>query len=57
MKRNTPFLGREALLAQSEKPLLKRLACFTVDDPNTVLLGRETIFRDGKQVGWLTGAG
>src|SRR5262249_27690958 len=57
LKRNTPFLGREALLKQTEKPLAKRLACFTVDDPEIVLLGRETIFRDGKQVGWLTGAG
>src|SRR4029077_21213261 len=57
LKRNTPFLGREALVAQAAKPLAKRLACFTVDDPNIVLLGRETIFRDGKQVGWLTGAG
>jgi 4-methylaminobutanoate oxidase (formaldehyde-forming) len=57
LKRNTPFLGREALVAQAAKPLAKRLACFTVDDPDVVLLGRETIFRDGKQVGWLTGAG
>ena len=57
LKRNTPFLGREALMAQTAKPLSKRLACFTVDDPDVVLLGRETIFRDGKQVGWLTGAG
>jgi len=57
LKRNTPFLGREALVAQSGKPLAKRLGCFTVDDPAIVLLGRETIFRDGKQVGWLTGAG
>jgi sarcosine dehydrogenase len=57
LKRNTPFLGREALVAQAAKPLGKRLACFTVDDPDAVLLGRETIFRDGKQVGWLTGAG
>jgi glycine cleavage system aminomethyltransferase T/glycine/D-amino acid oxidase-like deaminating enzyme len=57
LKRNTPFLGREALVGQAAKPLAKRLACFTVDDPAIVLLGRETIFRDGKQVGWLTGGG
>ena len=47
LKQNTPFLGREALAAQAGKPLAKRLACFTVDDPDVVLLGRETIFRDG----------
>ena len=54
---NTPFLGRETLLEQSAKPLTKRLACFTVDDPRAVLLGRETIYRDGQRVGWLASAG
>ena len=33
------------------------LAGFTVDDPAIVLLGRETIYRDGKRVGWLSSAG
>jgi 4-methylaminobutanoate oxidase (formaldehyde-forming) len=28
-----------------------------VDDPGIVLLGRETIFRNGKRVGWLASAG
>ena len=32
------------------------LATFTVD-PDVVLLGRETIYRDGKRVGWLTSGG
>ena len=57
MKQNLPFLGREALAEQASKPLRKRLAGFTVDDPGIVLLGRETIFRDGRQVGWLTSGG
>jgi 4-methylaminobutanoate oxidase (formaldehyde-forming) len=57
LKQNTPFLGREALAAQGQAPLKKRLACFTTADPSIVLLGRETIFRDGRQVGWLTSAG
>ena len=35
----------------------KRLVCFTVDDPAIVLLGRETIYRDGAPVGWLTSGG
>jgi sarcosine dehydrogenase len=51
------FLGREALLAQREQPLKKRLACFTVGDASVVLLGRETIYRDGERVGWLASAG
>lgn len=54
---NTPFKGRDALLEQSAEPLRKRLACFTVEDPAVVLLGRETIYRDGIRVGWLTSAG
>ena len=52
-----PFLGRDALLRQREEGLKKRLAGFTVDDPGVVLLGRETIFRDGARVGWLTSGG
>jgi 4-methylaminobutanoate oxidase (formaldehyde-forming) len=57
LKTNRPFLGREALEAQHRAPLKKRLAGFTVENPDTVLLGRETIFRDGKPVGWLTSGG
>jgi len=53
----THFIGREALLAQQNKPLQKRLACFTIDDPDVVLLGRETIYRNGEVVGWLTSGG
>jgi 4-methylaminobutanoate oxidase (formaldehyde-forming) len=33
--------------------LPKRLVTFTVDDPDALLLGRETIYRDGEPVGWL----
>ena len=52
-----PFLGREALEAQRRAPLKKRLAGFVVDDPDVILLGRETLYRDGKRVGWLSSAG
>jgi sarcosine dehydrogenase len=51
------FLGREALLAAREKPLIKRLASFVCDDEDVVLIGRETILRDGEQVGYLTSGG
>jgi 4-methylaminobutanoate oxidase (formaldehyde-forming) len=54
---NTPFLGREAAVEVQARPLVKRLACFTVDDPAVVLQGRETILRDGEPVGWLTSGG
>ncbi len=53
-----PFLGREALQTQQKSGKLnQRLAMFTVDDPLTILLGRETIYRDGKRAGWLTSGG
>ncbi len=56
LKSNVAFLGREALQAQAEAPLTKRLAGFTAD-PEVVLLGRETIYRDGERVGWLSSGG
>lgn len=57
LNKDIPFLGREALRAQQDQLLTKRLMCFTVDDPGAVLLGRETIYRDGERVGWLSSAG
>lgn len=52
-----PFLGREALEAGWRQGLRRRLASFSVDDPDVVLLGRETIYRDGRRVGWLSSGG
>jgi len=57
MKTNRPFIGREALVAQEGAPLKKRFAGFTLDDPDAVLVGRETILRDGVPVGYLTSGG
>jgi 4-methylaminobutanoate oxidase (formaldehyde-forming) len=54
---DVPFLGREALLAERASGSKKRFATFTVEDPNVVLLGRETILRDGERVGYLTSGG
>ncbi len=51
------FIGREKLFLQKQTPLTKSLACFTVADPAVVLLGRETIYRNGEVVGWLTSGG
>nr|WP_295463975.1 FAD-dependent oxidoreductase [Mesorhizobium sp.] len=57
LRKNTDFNGRRALETVAGQPLKKRLACFTVDDPAVVLLGRETILRDGQPVGYLTSGG
>ena len=57
MKSGLPFLGRDAVAAQLVGGVKKRLAAFTVDDPAVILLGRETIYRDGVRVGWLSSGG
>lgn len=57
MKSGLPFLGRDAVAAQLAGGVKKRLAAFTVDDPAVILLGRETIYRDGVRVGWLSSGG
>lgn len=49
------FLGRAAL--QAAGPLAKRLAGFVVEEAAAVLVGRETILRDGVPVGYLTSGG
>lgn len=56
-RKNVGFVGREALLKQRDGLLEKRLAIFTAEDPAAILLGRETIYRDGERVGWLTSGG
>ena len=57
LKSGTPFMGRDALLALQGKPLTKRLATFTTDREDIVLLGRETILRNGEFAGYLTSGG
>jgi sarcosine dehydrogenase len=42
---------------QRSKPLKRFLCGFTVEDPNIVLLGRETIYRNNIRVGWLSSGG
>ena len=57
MKSGVPFRGRDAVAAQLTGGVKKRLAGFTVADPSVILLGRETIYRDGARVGWLSSGG
>ncbi len=54
---NEPFIGRDALTAARAKPLTKRFAGFTLADSDAVLVGRETILRNGEPVGYLTSGG
>jgi len=54
---DVPFRGREALEAERRAGCRRRLMGFRVEDSGVVLLGRETIYRDGERVGWLTSGG
>jgi 4-methylaminobutanoate oxidase (formaldehyde-forming) len=57
LRSNAPFLGREASARIAADPLAKMLAGFATDDPGVVLVGRETILRNGEFAGYLTSGG
>ena len=57
MSEDIDFQGRDALASVTSEPPKKRFVGFTVDDADVVLLGRETILRDGEVVGYLTSGG
>ncbi|UWR51754.1 FAD-dependent oxidoreductase [Phaeobacter inhibens] len=56
LRKKIAFKGRAAAEARKAGGVKKMLACFTTD-PGVVLMGRETIYRNGKRVGWLTSGG
>jgi 4-methylaminobutanoate oxidase (formaldehyde-forming) len=56
LRSEVDFRGRAAVAAQHADGVRKMLAGFTCD-PAVVLLGRETIYRNGERVGWLTSGG
>ena len=57
LKSTVPFLGRAILEVAQDAPLQKRLATFTTEREDIVLLGRETILRNGEFAGYLTSGG
>jgi 4-methylaminobutanoate oxidase (formaldehyde-forming) len=54
LEKNIPFIGRDALLAQKEKGLTKRLVQFALEDPEPLLYHNEPVYRDGVMVGYLS---
>lgn len=50
------FIGRDALLRQREAGVRRRLAVFTLDDPEPLMYHNEPIWRDGVLVGRITSA-
>jgi 4-methylaminobutanoate oxidase (formaldehyde-forming) len=57
LKSGLPFQGRDALVETAAAPAPRLLTGFAVEDPEITLLGRETIYRDGERVGWLSSGG
>ncbi|HEV2551611.1 MAG TPA: FAD-dependent oxidoreductase [Stellaceae bacterium] len=51
-----PFIGRDSLLRQRDAGIKRRLATFTLDDPQRMLYHNEPIWRDGELVGRTTSA-
>ncbi len=51
------FKGRKAMETQKSSGVNKLMAGFTLHDKSITLLGRETIYRNGERVGWLSSAG
>jgi glycine cleavage system aminomethyltransferase T/glycine/D-amino acid oxidase-like deaminating enzyme len=49
------FVGREALLARKESST-RRLACLTLPDAGTVVLGKEPVYAGDRCVGYVTSA-
>ena len=57
VKKDKPFLGRDALFAAKERGLTRRLRCLTLHEPHAVPLGGEPVRIDGQVVGRITSGG
>ena len=50
------FVGKQALEGRSEDTAKRRLRCLTVDDGQSVVLGKEPVFHHDEPVGYVTSA-
>jgi sarcosine dehydrogenase len=57
LKSGRDFIGREACVQAAGSPLSKSFAGVVTEDPSIVLVGRETILRNGEFAGYLTSGG
>jgi glycine cleavage system aminomethyltransferase T len=51
------FVGRDALIAEKDRPLERKLACLVLQDPRSVALGSEPVRVDGEITGRVTSGG
>ncbi|AXB42757.1 GcvT family protein [Amycolatopsis albispora] len=55
-KKKTGYVGHEAIAGLEHETPARRLACLTVDDGRSVVLGHEPVFLDGQPAGYVTSA-
>ncbi|MBN6039730.1 FAD-dependent oxidoreductase [Amycolatopsis sp. 195334CR] len=55
-KKKTGYVGHEAIAGLEHETPARRLACLTVDDGRSVVLGHEPVFLDGGAAGYVTSA-
>lgn len=51
------FIGKEALQKQKKEGLKQKLCCLVMDDPRSVVLGKEPIWDGAKNIGWIAAGG
>ena len=49
-------MGREALVSIKERGLTRKLCCLVLDDPSSVVLGKEPILAGDRVIGYVTSA-
>ncbi|GAB3387511.1 GcvT family protein [Amycolatopsis echigonensis] len=54
--KKTGYVGCDAVAELSNDTVSRRLACLTVDDGRSVVLGHEPVFLDGEPAGYVTSA-
>lgn len=50
------YIGKEAVEKRRNEPASQRLRCVTVDDGSSMVLGKEPVFLDGNNIGYITSA-
>ncbi|MEB3369740.1 GcvT family protein [Saccharopolyspora mangrovi] len=55
-KKKTDYVGYDAVADLSADTVTRRLACLTIDDGRSVVLGSEPVFVDGEPAGYVTSA-
>jgi len=51
------FRGRDVLVKQKEEGLKQKLCCLVLDDPQSIVLGKEPVWAGEKIIGWIVSGG